>query len=211
MLPDRIASFISENRERFADELAAFLAIPSVSTLPEHKSDVVRAAEWVLSQIKERGFQGSIYQTEGHPVVLASSPEIAGAPVLLIYGHYDVQPPDPLDEWKTAPFSPNVRDGYIYARGATDDKGQLLTYLKAIESVQGAGEKLPINLILLVEGEEEIGSPSLEKFLIEHREELRADALTISDSSQFVHGIPAITYGLRGTELHTVGYPGPAF
>ncbi len=124
--------------------------------------------------------------------MLARSPEVPGAPVLLIYGHYDVQPPDPLDEWKTPPFSPEIRDGYIYARGASDDKGQLLTYIKAIESVLGSGQKLPLNLIILAEGEEEIGSPSLEKFLKDHRGQLLADAVVISDGSQFAHGIPAI-------------------
>lgn len=211
MLPDRVATYIANNRERFSSELAGFLAIPSVSTLMEHKSDITHAADWVLAQIKNCGFEGRIYQTDGHPVVLARSPEIHGAPVLLIYGHYDVQPPDPLDEWKTPPFSPDVRDGYIYARGATDDKGQFLTYLKAIESVLGAGEELPLNLILLVEGEEEIGSPNLEKFLIEHRGELHADAVAISDSSQFTHGIPAITYGLRGLSYLQLDVQGPRF
>jgi acetylornithine deacetylase/succinyl-diaminopimelate desuccinylase-like protein len=143
--------------------------------------------------------------------VLARSPDVPGAPVLLVYGHYDVQPPDPLDEWRTPPFSPDVRDGYIYARGATDDKGQFFTYIKAIEAVLGAGQKLPLNLIILAEGEEEIGSPSLEKFLMHHRDELRANAVAISDGSQFAHGIPAITYGLRGLSYLQVDIRGPSF
>ncbi len=143
--------------------------------------------------------------------MLARSPEVPGAPVLLIYGHYDVQPPDPLDEWKTPAFSPDIRDGYIYARGATDDKGQFLTYIKAIEAVLRAGQKLPLNLIILAEGEEEIGSPNLEKFLMEHRDELRADAVAISDGSQFARGIPAITYGLRGLSYLQVDIQGPRF
>jgi acetylornithine deacetylase/succinyl-diaminopimelate desuccinylase-like protein len=211
MLPDSTSSFIDQNRERFVRELSRFLAIPSVSTLSEHKQDIAHAAQWVLEHLERSGISGRIYQTEGHPVVLARSPEIPGAPVLLIYGHYDVQPPDPLDEWKTPPFSPDIRDGFIYARGATDDKGQLFTYLKAIEALLGSGEKLPLNLSFLVEGEEEITSPNLEKFLKEHKDELRADAVAISDGSQFAHGIPAITYGLRGLCYLQLDIQGPRF
>ncbi|MHC1726896.1 MAG: M20/M25/M40 family metallo-hydrolase [Syntrophobacteraceae bacterium] len=211
MLPDRIFSFIEQNRQRFVEDLTQLLSIPSISTLTEHAQDIRQASEWVLDQLKKCGFIGKIYQTERHPVVIARSPEISGAPVLLIYGHYDVQPPDPLNEWKTPPFSPEVRDGYIYARGATDDKGQLLTYIKAIEATLGAGERLPLNLIFLVEGEEEIGSPSLEKFLMQHQDLLRADAVAISDGSQFARGIPAITYGLRGLSYLQVDIQGPRF
>ena len=211
MLPDAVSSFISDNIGTFERELVQFLSIPSVSTLSEHAKDVLSAAEWVLDQVRKRGFSGSIHPTARHPIVLARSPEVPGAPVLLIYGHYDVQPPDPLDEWKTPPFSPVVRDGYIYARGATDDKGQLLTYIKAVEAVLATGQKLPLNLIILAEGEEEIGSQNLEKFLIAHRDELRADAVTISDNSQFAHGIPAITYGLRGLSYMQVDISGPRF
>jgi acetylornithine deacetylase/succinyl-diaminopimelate desuccinylase-like protein len=211
MLPDSTASFIDENRERFVGELSRFLAIPSVSTLSEHKQDIAHAAEWVLEQLQKSRFTGKIYQTDLHPIILARSPEISGAPVLLVYGHYDVQPPDPLDEWKTPPFSPDIRDGFIYARGATDDKGQFFTYLKAVEALLSSSDKLPLNLIFLVEGEEEIGSPNLEKFLKEHKDELRADAVAISDGSQFAHGIPAITYGLRGLCYLQVDIQGPRF
>jgi acetylornithine deacetylase/succinyl-diaminopimelate desuccinylase-like protein len=211
MLPDSTASFIDENRERFVEELSRFLEIPSVSTLSEHKQDIAHAAEWVLEQLQKFHITGKIYQTDLHPIVLARSPEIVGAPVLLVYGHYDVQPPDPLNEWKTPPFSPDIRDGFIYARGATDDKGQLFTYLKAVEALLSTGEKLPLNLIFLIEGEEEIGSPNLEKFLNAHKEELRADAVAISDGSQFAHGIPAITYGLRGLCYLQVDIQGPRF
>ncbi|MGO9312444.1 MAG: dipeptidase [Syntrophobacteraceae bacterium] len=211
MLLEPVFSFIENHRERFVRELAQFLTIPSVSTLSEHEKDVLDAADWVLDQLKKCGFNGKIYPTERHPILLARSPEVSGAPVLLVYGHYDVQPPDPLDEWHTPPFSPNIRDGYIYARGATDDKGQLLTYIKAIEAILGAGQALPLNLIILAEGEEEIGSPNLEKFLMQRKDELRADAVAISDSSQFAHGIPAITYGLRGLSYMQVDVQGPRF
>ncbi|MGO8942684.1 MAG: dipeptidase [Syntrophobacteraceae bacterium] len=211
MLPDPISSFINDHLDSFVLELAQFLSIPSVSTLSEHEKDVLSAAEWVLDQVKRCGFSGGLYPTERHPIVLARSPEVPGAPVLLIYGHYDVQPPDPLEEWQTPPFSPDVRDGYIYARGATDDKGQFFTYIKAIDAVLRAGQKLPLNLIILAEGEEEIGSPSLEKFLMQRRDELRASAVAISDGSQFARGIPAITYGLRGLSYLQVDIGGPRF
>ena len=211
MLPYSIFSFIDDHRERFVHELADFLAIPSVSTLSEHEKDIAKAAEWVLDKIRKCGFNAKIYPTEGHPVVLGRSPEVPGAPVLLIYGHYDVQPPDPLDEWQTPAFSPDIRDGYIYARGATDDKGQFLAYLKAIEAMLGEGQGVPLNLIVLAEGEEEIGSPNLEKFLMQHKDELCADAAAISDGSQFAHGIPAITYGLRGLSYLQVDMQGPRF
>jgi acetylornithine deacetylase/succinyl-diaminopimelate desuccinylase-like protein len=211
MLPEQVATFISDRQDLFTAELVQFLSIPSVSTLSEHAKDVLDAAAWVLGQLERCGFSGKIYPTERHPIVLARSPEAPGAPTLLVYGHYDVQPPDPLDEWQTPPFSPSIRDGYIYARGAADDKGQFLTYIKAIEAVLYSGQKLPINLIILGEGEEEIGSPNLEKFLRDHRDDLRADAAAISDGSQFARGIPAITYGLRGLSYLQVDIRGPRF
>jgi len=211
MLPDIISKFVSDHQDTFIKELAQFLSIPSVSTLSEHAKDVMDAAGWVLYQLGRCGFSGEIHHTERHPIVLARSPEVHGAPVLLIYGHYDVQPPDPLEEWQTPPFSPDIRDGYIYARGAADDKGQFFTYIKAIESVLLSGQKLPLNLIVLAEGEEEIGSPNLERFLIDHRDRLQADAVVISDGSQFARGIPAITYGLRGLSYLQVDIQGPRF
>lgn len=211
MLPDSVSSFINDHRDRFVRELVEFLSVPSVSTLSEHDKDILIAAEWVFDRIKRCGFSAKIYPTERHPVVLGRSPEVPGAPVLLIYGHYDVQPPDPLDEWQTPAFSPDIRDGYIYARGASDDKGQFLTYIKAVEAVMSSEQKLPLNLIVLAEGEEEIGSPNLEKFLMQHRDELRSDAAVISDGSQFAPGIPAITYGLRGLSYLQVEVRGPRF
>ena len=211
MLPESISAYIKDHFKSFTDELAEFLTIPSVSTLSEHAPDVLRAAEWVLGKLEKCGFTGSIHPTERHPIVLARSPEVPGAPVLLVYGHFDVQPPDPLDEWQTPPFAPDIRDGFIYARGASDDKGQFFTYIKAVEAVVGANGRLPINLIVLAEGEEEIGSPNLEKFLVDHRSELLADAVAISDVSQLAPGIPAITYGLRGLSYFQVDIRGPRF
>jgi acetylornithine deacetylase/succinyl-diaminopimelate desuccinylase-like protein len=211
MLPEGTSSFIKDSLDSFVQELMQFLRIPSVSTLSEHAKDVLGAAQWVLDRLERSGFSGKIHSTERHPVVLARSPEVQGAPSLLIYGHYDVQPPDPLNEWQTPPFEPNIRDGFIFARGASDDKGQFFTYIKAIDSIFRSGQKLPLNLIILAEGEEEIGSPSLEKFMVQHRSQLHADAAVISDGAQFGPGIPAITYGLRGLSYLQIDVTGPRF
>ena len=211
MISQEVLVKIDGNRKRYVDELLGFLRIPSVSTYSRHTSDVRRAAEWVLNQIKRLGFQAKLVETERHPVVYASCCELPDRPTLLIYGHYDVQPPEPLEEWITSPFTPTIRDGYVYARGASDDKGQFFTYLKAIEAILATDGKLPINVKILVEGEEEIGSPNLTPFLKNHNEELKADAVAISDSSQFAHGIPAITYGLRGLSYLQIDIQGPRF
>lgn len=200
---------IDGNRHRYVDELLGFLRIPSVSTYTQHASDVRRAAEWVYNHLKRLEFQTKLYETAGHPVVFGKNCPYADRPTLLIYGHYDVQPPEPLNEWTTPPFTPTIRDGYVYARGASDDKGQFFTYLKAIEAILAADGKLPINVKILVEGEEEIGSPNLPPFLHQNELELRADAVAISDGSQFSQGIPAITYGLRGLSYLQVDVQGP--
>lgn len=211
MIPQEVFEKIDGNRQRYVDELLAFLQIPSVSTYSKHAPDVKRAADWVFNHLKRLGFQTKIYPTERHPVVYGHWCPHEGRPTLLIYGHYDVQPPEPLNEWITPPFSPSIRDGYVYARGATDDKGQFFTYLKALEAIVAVNSKLPINVKVLVEGEEEIGSPSLPGFLRDHREELKADVVAISDGSQFSKGMPAITYGLRGLCYMQIDVQGPRF
>lgn len=209
MISKETLAKIDGNRHRYVDELLGFLRIPSVSTYTQHGSDVRRAAEWVYNHLKRLEFQTKLFETARHPVVFGQSCPYSDRPTLLIYGHYDVQPPEPLDEWTTPPFTPTIRDGYVYARGASDDKGQFFTYLKAIEAILAADGKLPINVKVLVEGEEEIGSPNLAPFLRENAAELRADAVAISDSSQFSKGIPAITYGLRGLSYLQVDVQGP--
>lgn len=209
MISKETLAKIDGNRDRYVDELLGFLRIPSVSTYTQHASDVRRAAEWVYNHLKRLEFQTRLFETARHPVVYGKSCPYPDRPTLLIYGHYDVQPPEPLEEWTTPPFTPTIRDGYVYARGASDDKGQFFTYLKAIEAVLAANGKLPINVKVLVEGEEEIGSPNLAPFLREHQGELRSDAVAISDSSQFTKGIPAITYGLRGLSYLQVDVQGP--
>ncbi len=211
MIPDAILAKIDRNRERYVDELLGFLRIPSVSTYSVNAKDVRRAAEWVFNHLKRLGFQSSLCETSGHPIVLGHHCKQEGRPTLLIYGHYDVQPPEPLDEWHSPPFQPKIQDGYVYARGATDDKGQFFTYLKAIEAIMAAEGRLPINVKILVEGEEEIGSPALGPFLRSGKELLRSDAVAISDTSQFKQGIPAITYGLRGLLYFQIEVTGPRF
>ena len=211
MIPRETLDKIDSNRQRYVHELLEFLRIPSVSTYSHHSSDVRRAAEWVHNYLRRMGFQAKIYQTERHPVVFAQSPHTVDGPTLLVYGHYDVQPPEPLEEWVSAPFTPSIRDGYVYARGASDDKGQFFTYLKAMEAILAVSGKLPINVKVLVEGEEEIGSPNLGPFMKEHLSELKADAVAISDGSQFAQGVPAITYGLRGLSYLQLEVQGPRF
>ncbi len=211
MVPHDVLKVIDANRQRYVDELFHFLTIPSVSTYSHHAADIQQAAEWVLGHLERLGLQARIYETERHPVVYGACLSGKNRPTLLIYGHYDVQPPEPLDEWLTPPFSPTVRDGYVYARGAADDKGQFFAYLKAMEAILTVAKTLPVNVKVLAEGEEEIGSPSLETFLKEHRRELAADVVALSDGSQFAQGIPAITYGLRGLSYFQIDLQGPRF
>ncbi len=209
MIPKEILDKIDGNRQRYVEELLGFLRIPSVSTYTHHAQDVRKAAEWVFHNLKRLGLRARLHDTQGHPVVTAASLVQADVPTLLIYGHYDVQPPEPIEEWITPPFSPSIRDGYVYARGASDDKGQFFTYLKAVEAVLAVAGRLPINVKVLVEGEEEIGSPNLGAFLDRHRQELQADSVAVSDGSQFAEGVPAITYGLRGISYLQIDLQGP--
>jgi acetylornithine deacetylase/succinyl-diaminopimelate desuccinylase-like protein len=202
---------IETNRQRYVAELTDFLRIPSVSTDSEYAENTRQSAEWVVNKLKKLGFQTELRETAGHPVVCGHLVSAPSLPTLLIYGHYDVQPPDPLDEWVTPPFSPDIRDGYIYARGATDNKGQCLTYFEAMEAILAVSGKLPLNVKVLVEGEEEIGSPNLGPFLQENLDELNTDVIAISDGSQFAPDIPAITYGLRGLSYLEVEVQGPRF
>ena len=185
MVPREVLDEISASRQRYIEDLADFLRIPSVSTDPAHAADIRTAAAWVLNKLRGLGFRADLYETQGHPVVFAQRLVNAELPTILIYGHYDVQPPDPLDEWVSPPFTPSIRDNFIHARGATDNKGQCLTYIEAMEAILTVAEELPINVKVLIEGEEEIGSPHLGSFLQEHQGELRTDAVAISDGSQF--------------------------
>ena len=194
-----VIDLININRDRYVDELKEYLAIPSISALPEHAGDVRACAEWTAAHMKRVGLEHvRIIDTPGNPVVYADWLHAAGAPTILFYGHYDVQPVDPLELWESPPFEATVRAGEIYARGAADDKGQVFMHLKAVEAVLRGSGRLPVNIRFILEGEEEIGSVNLESFVRGHKDELAADVVVISDSPMFDRGVPSICYGLRG-------------
>jgi len=205
----KVFRVIEERRDAFIEELLDFLKIPSVSADSSYRIDVRRAAEWLVASLARLGMETKIFETGNHPIVFGELFTSFDRPTLLVYGHYDVQPPDPLDEWTNNPFDPSIRDGYVYARGASDDKGQLFAHMKALDAWRQCGFELPVNLKFVFEGEEEIGSPSLEAFLKNNEDLLKADAVVISDGHQFAKGIPAITYGLRGLAYFEVEVEGP--
>ncbi|MDQ3705698.1 MAG: dipeptidase [Chloroflexota bacterium] len=213
MTPGSYSEVVASNRQNYTNELVEFLSIPSVSTLSQHKGDVQRAAQWVADDLKRAGMENvRVIPTTGplgHPLVYADWLHAEGQPTVMIYGHYDVQPPDPLDEWKTPPFEPTIRDGNVYARGSADDKGQLYVHLKAVELLMKQNNgALPVNVRFLIEGEEEVGGEGIEHYVREHPDELECDAVLISDSHMFAEGLPAIDVGLRGmvyTELTVRG------
>src|SRR5205085_6513207 len=203
-------TYARDNQQRFLGELKELLRIPSVSTLPEHKNDVRRAAEFVASEMKRIGLEHvEVISTSGHPLVYGDWLHASGKPTVLCYGHYDIQPAEPLDEWHSPPFEPTERNQNLYARGAVDDKGQMYMHLKALESLMKSGSgKLPVNVRLIIEGEEEVGGESIAKFVREHPERLKADVALVSDTEMFAAGIPTLCVGLRGmvyTELQAQG------
>ncbi len=198
--------FVTREQPRMLEELNQFLAIPSISTLPEHTADCRRAATWLMDQFRHLGLPVvQLLEGNGHPVVWAESPPVPGAPTLLIYGHYDVQPPDPLDEWISPPFQPTVRNGQLFARGAIDDKGQVFCLLKAYEAVRDAEGKPPINIRFLIEGEEECGGEVVFDLLRRERKRTKVDAVLVCDMGYYAPGWPAVYTALRGmcyAELH---------
>jgi acetylornithine deacetylase/succinyl-diaminopimelate desuccinylase-like protein len=206
---DAVNQYLEGHRAAFEDDLKALLRIPSVSAQTTHHADTRRAAEFVADQFRRVGLQTEIMATAGHPVVLAEWSGTPGKPTALVYGHYDVQPPDPLDQWVTGPFEPTVRNGNLYARGATDDKGQMFTHVKSVEAWLQTQKRLPLNVKFLIEGEEEVGSPNLHPFVVQHRDRLRCDWVVISDTSMFAPDQPAICYGLRGIVYFEVVVHGP--
>lgn len=197
--------YAQQNAEAFRAELFDFLRIPSVSAKSEHDTDTHRAAEWLSERLVRAGLEAEVIETPGHPVVLGEWRGAEGAPTVLIYGHYDVQPAEPLELWTSPAFEPTVRDGRIYARGSADDKGQLHMHVKALESWLAATGTLPVNVIVVAEGEEEVGSPNLVPFVERLRERLACDAVVISDSAMFDEGLPSLLFSLRGlayVEIH---------
>lgn len=211
-MPTAIEQYVHDNEGRLLEELLTFLRIPSVSTLPEHKADVDRAAQFTADALKTAGMENvEIIPTAGHPLVYADWLHAAGKPTILLYGHYDVQPPDPLELWHTPPFDPTLRDGNIYARGASDDKGQFYMHIKAVEALRSLhGGKLPVNVKFLIEGEEEIGGAAIAKFVPENTDKLKADVALVSDTSVYAEGIPTLCIGLRGLVYTEVEASGPA-
>ena len=204
-----VSNYLDQHADRFLEELKEFLRIPTVSADPECKPHLIRGAEFVYKQLADLGMKAEIVPTAGHPIVYAEWLGAPGAPTVMVYGHYDVQPPDPLDLWTTPPFEPTVRDGKLYARGATDDKGQVFTHIKSAEAWLKTVGKLPVNLKYVIEGEEEVGSRNLEDFLAARKESLSCDVAVVSDTSQYAPNQPAITYGLRGILAVEVTVTGP--
>jgi acetylornithine deacetylase/succinyl-diaminopimelate desuccinylase-like protein len=209
ILPAAVDQVILDKQATLLEELKEFLRIPSVSTLPEHNRDVACAAEFVASKLKSAGLENvALIRTDKHPLVYADWLHAPGKPTVLCYGHYDVQPPDPLELWVTPPFEPSERDGNLYARGACDDKGQMYMHIKAVEALFAVHGKLPVNVKFLIEGEEEVGGESIARYVPEHKAKLKADVALISDTELFAEGIPTLYIALRGViylELEALG------
>jgi acetylornithine deacetylase/succinyl-diaminopimelate desuccinylase-like protein len=206
-----VLDYIESQRDEHLNELVDFLKIPSVSTQSKHKPDIERAARWVAEGLRAAGMESvEIIPTPMHPLVYGQSLQAPGKPTILFYGHYDVQPAEPLELWTSPAFEPAVRNGNLYGRGTADDKGQVHIHLKALEALKKKHGKLPLNVKVLIEGEEEVGSESLWDFVLQNRERLKADALVVSDTSMLAPGVPSITYGLRGLNYYQAELTGPA-
>lgn len=206
---NNVLQYLQDNSDQFVEELKELLRIPTVSADPACKPHMQRGAEFIHRQLSNLGLDAEIVPTAGHPIVYAEWLKSPSAPTVVVYGHYDVQPADPLDLWTTPPFEPTLRDGCLYARGATDDKGQVFTHIKSAQAWLAATGSLPVNLKYVIEGEEEVGSRNLEDFLAARKQSLKADVAVISDTSQYGPNQPAITYGLRGIIAMEVTLTGP--
>jgi len=217
-----VISYIEANGDRYLRELEEFLRLPSISTDAGNRQNLRRTAEFVADQLrKSQMTEVQVVPTEGHPIVYAERIEDPSKPTVLVYGHYDVQPVDPLEMWESPPFEPEIRKGKLFARGATDDKGQMMIHFKSTEALMETRGCLPLNIKFLIEGEEEIGSAHLDEFIHQHQERLRCDAVVISDTAMFAKGVPSICYGLRGMayleielrganhDLHSGSFGGP--
>ena len=207
---ENLINYLENNKERYLQELKEFIAIPSISTNPENKEDVQKCANWAAEHLRNIGMSNvKIFPTEGHPVVYAEWIGAKGKPTVLIYGHYDVQPVDPVELWESPPFEATIRGDNIYARGSADDKGQVFIHFKALEAYLKNNGSLPVNVKLILEGEEEVGSVNLPKFMNENKDLLKADLVVVSDSSMFAKGVPSICYGLRGLCYMQIDLVGP--
>src|SRR5882724_2608677 len=203
-------AFVAQNRARLLDELKDLVRIPSISTAPEHAGDVQRAAQFTADALRTAGMENvEIIATAKYPLVYADWLHAPGKPTVLCYGHYDVQPADPLELWKSPPFEPTERDGNLYARGTADDKGQMYSHIKAIEALRAANGTLPVNVKFLIEGEEEVGGASIAKYVAENPEKLQADVALVSDTAMYAEGMPTLCIGLRGLIYMEVDATGP--
>lgn len=203
-------TFVRQHRIRLLEELKEFVRIPSVSTLPEHRPDIDRAASFVAESLRKAGLEHvEIIPTDKHPLIYADWMHASGKPTVLCYGHYDVQPADPIELWKSPPFEPSERDGNLYARGTADDKGQMYMHVKAVEALQAVNGTLPLNLKFLIEGEEEVGGASIAKYVAEHPDKLRADVALVSDTAMYAEGTPTLCVGLRGLIYAEIEASGP--
>ena len=205
----KVQEYVEQNRERTLAELMELLRIPSVSTDDSFVAETSRCAEHVAGRMREAGLETSVHPTKGHPIVHGECLDAPGNPTVLVYGHYDVQPPDPIELWRHGPFDPTLEEGYLVARGATDDKGQFYSLLKGIEAARAVHGKLPVNVKMLIEGEEEVGSPNLLPYVRAEKERLACDVVLISDCSQLAPDAPAITYGLKGLAYLELTVKGP--
>jgi acetylornithine deacetylase/succinyl-diaminopimelate desuccinylase-like protein len=209
-----VIDYLAANESRFIDELCEYVRFPSVSAQPQHKSDLHACAEWLVNHAQRIGLETKLYPTQGHPVVVARTPRDARnngrVPHFVIYGHYDVQPPEPFELWTSPPFEPRIEGRSLFARGACDNKGQNLAHFKAIEAYLKTGTELPCDITFIIEGEEEVGSGSLDSFLQEHRSELSCDAIVISDTGMPDRKHPALTYALRGITAFELIVHGPS-
>ena len=204
-------AFVDQNRERFLEELKEFLRIPSISTLPENRGDIDRAAQFVADSLRKAGLEHvEIIPTAKHPLVYADWLHAPGKPTVLCYGHYDVQPADPLELWNTPPFEPTLRNGDLYGRGTADDKGQMYMHVKAIEALRAVNGTLPLNVKFIVEGEEEVGGASIAKYVAANADKLKADVALVSDTAMYAPGIPTLCIGLRGLVYMEIDATGPA-
>jgi len=205
-----VVKYINSHKEKYVDELKDFLKIPSISTLPENKKDMQTATDFVANKLRGAGMENvNIIKTKGHPMVYADWMHAPGKPTVLIYGHYDVQPVDPIDLWDSPPFEPTIKNGNIFARGATDDKGQMYMHIKTVEAYFKTVGSLPLNVKFIIEGEEEIGSENLDEFVSKNKDKLKCDAVLISDTSLYGPNIPTLTYGLRGMCYMELTLTGP--
>jgi len=207
-MTDRVEAYIDANQQRFIEELTQWMRFPSISAQRAHDKDTRACAEWLVAHFRKLGLEAQLIDVGGQPIVRADAKGKKSRRVL-VYGHYDVQPEDPLNEWKTPPFEPTIRDGILYGRGATDDKGQVFTHVKAVESLLQTEGELPCEVIFLLEGEEESGGDALPRYINKAREELKCDAVIVSDSTMYDANTPAITNGLRGIFAFEVTIKGP--